>query len=306
MKLYVGITDEDWFDFLRARPDIDEVDFWQPGGGRDFRVLEPGEPFLFKLHAPRNYIVGGGFFATFSRLPSRIAWDTFGPKNGAATFSDMRRRIEKYRRAQPDPHAEYTIGCVILTAPFFLREADWIEVPPGWSREIVQGKSYRMDEAPGRDLWDRVRLKLPGGEVSRVAEVPGPVYGRPVLVPQRLGQGAFRVLVTDTYGRQCAVTGEKALPVLQAAHIRPVSEGGVHRVDNGLLLRSDVHTLFDRGYLTVTPDYRIRASARLKKDFDDGENYVKLAAGSLTLPTRAESRPAREFLEWHADTVFLG
>lgn len=55
MKLYVGIADEDWFD---------EVNFWQPAGGRDFRVLEPGEPFLFKLHAPRNYIVGGGFFAT--------------------------------------------------------------------------------------------------------------------------------------------------------------------------------------------------------------------------------------------------
>ncbi|HEY8368084.1 MAG TPA: HNH endonuclease, partial [Thermodesulfobacteriota bacterium] len=55
MKLYVGVTDEDWFEFLRARPDLDEVNFWQPGGGRDFRALEPGEPFLFKLHAPRNY-----------------------------------------------------------------------------------------------------------------------------------------------------------------------------------------------------------------------------------------------------------
>ncbi|MBI4737648.1 MAG: HNH endonuclease, partial [candidate division NC10 bacterium] len=40
------------------------------------------------------------------------------------------------------------------------------------------------------------------------------------------------------------VTGEKALPVLQAAHIRPVTKEGPHRVDNGLLLRSDSHALF--------------------------------------------------------------
>jgi putative restriction endonuclease len=50
--------------------------------------------------------------------------------------------------------------------------------------------------------------------------------------------------------------------VLQAAHIRRVREGGTHGVDNGLLLRSDVHTLFDRGYLTVTPAYQLRVSRR--------------------------------------------
>jgi hypothetical protein len=74
----------------------------------------------------------------------------------------------------------------------------------------------------------------------------------PTLVPRRLGQGAFRVLVTETYGRRCAVTGEPVLPVLDAAHIRPVSQGGLHSLSNGLLLRTDVHTLFDRGYVTVT------------------------------------------------------
>ena len=45
------------------------------------------------------------------------------------------------------------------------------------------------------------------------------IYGDPVLVRPRLGQGTFRVLVTDNYRRRCAVTGEKALPVLDAAHI---------------------------------------------------------------------------------------
>lgn len=56
-------------------------------------------------------------------------------------------------------------------------------------------------------------------------------------------------------------------------HIRPYAEGGEHRVDNGLLLRSDLHILFDRGYVTVTPQYHLEVSRRLQADFDNGEEY---------------------------------
>lgn len=121
---------------------------------------------------------------------------------------------------------------------------------------------------------------------------------------QRLGQGAFRVLVTDIYKRQCAVTGERALPALDAAHIKPVSEEGRHRIDNGLLLRSDIHKLFDAGYVTVAPDYSFLASRKLKNDFDNGEEYLQLSGTKLWLPKRSEDRPNREFLEWHADVIF--
>jgi putative restriction endonuclease len=129
---------------------------------------------------------------------------------------------------------------------------------------------------------------------------------RESLVTQRLGQGIFRVLVADTYQRRCAVTGEKALPVLEAAHIRPVTYGGGHRIDNGLLLRSDVHTLFDRGYVTVTPEHAFLVSHRLKDDFDNGEQYYRLSRGLIWVPPHPEDRPNRDFLEWHADTVFKG
>jgi putative restriction endonuclease len=62
-------------------------------------------------------------------------------------------------------------------------------------------------------------------------------------------------------------------PVLQAAHIRPVTAGGEHRLDNGLLLRSDIHTLFDRGYLGVDPKFRLRISPRLRADFSNGDQF---------------------------------
>src|SRR5262249_41774720 len=120
------------------------------------------------------------------------------------------------------------------------------------------------------------------------------------------GQGAFRVLITDVYGRRCAVTGEKALPVLQAAHIRPATKEGRHRVDNGILLRSDIHTLFDQGYVTVTPERQFLVSRRLKEDFDNGEPYYPLSGQRIWLRGHDEDQPSREFLGWHADTVYLG
>jgi len=130
------------------------------------------------------------------------------------------------------------------------------------------------------------------------------MYGEPALVRQRLGQGAFRILVTDTYERRCAVTHEKALPALEAAHIRPVAQEGKHRIDNGLLLRSDIHRLFDSGYVTITPDYKFRASRKLKDDFHNGEEYLRLNGSGIWLPRGSNNRPNREFLEWHSGIIF--
>ena len=106
------------------------------------------------------------------------------------------------------------------------------------------------------------------------------------------------------YHRRCAITGTKIWPALDAAHIRPVAQGGEHRIDNGLLLRSDVHTMFDRGYLGVDPSYRLQVSPRLRDEFGNGEQFYSKAGEVIALPDRKADRPYREFLEWHLDTVF--
>jgi putative restriction endonuclease len=310
MNLWVGVTDNDWFRFLSQRPELDEVNFWQPGGSRHFTALTPGEPFLFKLHHPENFIAGGGVFAHFSLYPIDLAWDAFAEKNGMATLEGMRRRLARYRHIDPSSRENFVIGCVILKDPFFFPRDLWIPCPGDFAKNVVQGKTYDATTGTGRALWEQVLERLSAlprrDEIADPARIEGPVWGDPRLVKQRLGQGAFRVLVTDTYERRCAVTGEKALPVLQAAHIRPVSEHGAHRVDNGLLFRSDIHTLFDRGYMTVTPDRRVRVSGRLKRDFDNGEHYYQLAGTEIWLPRHLEDHPNREFLEWHGDSVYLG
>ena len=109
MRAWVAVTDRDWYRFLSRRPDLEEVDFWQPGGNRVFTTLSPGEPFLFKLHYPDNAIVGGGFFTHASRGPASVAWEAFGGKNGAGSYEEMCRRIGRYRRTPLDPRGRYTV-----------------------------------------------------------------------------------------------------------------------------------------------------------------------------------------------------
>lgn len=130
-------------------------------------------------------------------------------------------------------------------------------------------------------------------------------FGKPQIVLPRLGQGLFRIMVTDVYSRRCAITGERTLPVLEAAHIKPYKLVQRHEVSNGLLLRADLHKLFDEGYLTVDPqDRRIAVSKRIKEEFENRKDYYKLEGLALREPPEAWAKPSPESLEYHAYNVF--
>jgi len=302
---YVGITDWEWFSQLRNLEGIDEVNFWQPSP-HAFRALVPGEPFLFKLHSPRSRIVGVGFFARHVSLPVSVAWETFGLKNGTSSLLEMRNRVEKYRKVS-SPTEDYEIGCILLEQPAFFEESDWIDAPD-WKAPIQSGRGYRLDEEPGQSLWGKVPLLLAtqaAAGVTSVAEPSGPRYGPPVFTFPRLGQGSFQAAIIDAYARKCAITGERVLPVLEAAHIKDYAEGGEHRIDNGLLLRRDLHALFDRGYLTVSPDLEVVVSKRLRDQFHNGEEYLAMSGHKMLAPARAADRPNAEFLDWHNQHRFV-
>jgi putative restriction endonuclease len=309
VRAYVGVTDDNWYRFLAGRPGVTEVNFWQPSGAREFRVLSPGEPFFFKTHYPHNRLVGGGFFSGSVRLPVSEAWEFFGEANGVASIQEMRARIGRYRRAPIGPGEDPVIGCLFVRDVRFFPAGAVAEAPPLFARNIVQGKSYDMaDPAVAGYFADVLQLTL-GAAVELDFSQPwhrsGPVFGDPRLAPYRLGQQSFKAVVLDSYHRRCAISGTHIPPVLQAAHIRPVAEGGEHRLDNGLLLRSDIHTLFDRGYLGVDPQHRLLVSPRLRADFSNGDQFYAQAGQVIDLPTRRADRPGREFLEWHLDEVFL-
>ena len=210
INLVVAVTDDDWFEMLRRKPDLKEINFWSPSP-RSFRALQPGELFLFKLHAPKNVIVGGGIFAYSSKLPCSLAWEAFGEANGARSAHEMRTRIAKYRKATTLDRSDFDIGCRILTQPFFFDESDWISVPKSWSPNIVVLKTYSTSDAEGLQLWNAINERRYMQTAVGIAETQSR-YGNPHIIQPRLGQGAFRVMVTDIYGHiiqppMCGYTG---------------------------------------------------------------------------------------------------
>lgn len=308
MKLFVGITDRDWFRFLRAQNAV-EMNFWRPRSTSDFWAIQPGELFLFKTRYPENKIVGGAFLVRHTTLPLDLAWSTFGEANGVSTLADFRSKIRSIRG---DLERNPTIGCTILTQPFYLEDYDFFAPPHDWARNIVTGKSYDTTTDEGLRLFEQARSAILSQSTTiqtdsnRIAD-DSPRYGEERLVRPRLGQGGFRVVVLDEYGRRCSITGERTLPVLEAAHIQPYSEDGPHDVSNGILLRSDLHTLFDKGYMTVTTDLRVEVSRRIREEFSNGREYYALHGHELKiLPSDLSHRPAARFLEWHQNNCFLG
>ncbi|MFL5407852.1 MAG: HNH endonuclease [Myxococcales bacterium] len=313
MKGFVGNTDFDWFTFLAARQPLEEVNFWQPSGGDAFRALEAGEPFFFRLKKPHYAIGGFGLFARHEVVSANLAWEAFGERNGAPNFAAMCARIEKYRRSQPvDPAKQYKVGCLMISQPVFFEEADWVQEPADFSRNIVRGAGYDVAAGEGKRIWDACLERVRAHRVPLAAEAAaqwaavaeGARYGAAQLVRPRLGQGTFRVAVTEAYHAACAVSGEHSLPVLDVAHIQGYSEGGPHDVRNGLLLRTDIHRLFDRGYVTVTPDHRFEVSRRLREEFENGKTYYALQGRVIQLPDRAGDRPDPVLLRWHNEQVF--
>jgi putative restriction endonuclease len=302
LRLYVAITDRSWFDLLRDKH-FDEVNFWAPSGRIKDR-LDPGDLFLFKLHAPHNYIVGVGIFSHQTVLPCSLAWETFEQANGAPSLSEMRRRIARYRSIDLSSREDFSVGCRILNQPVFFHESLWLPVPDSFHIRTMVGKGYSTTNEEGRMLWESVSARMasafPGLAESQAR------YGSPIPVLPRLGQGTFRVLVTDCYARRCAVTGERTLPALDAAHIRPFAEGGTHEVPNGLLLRRDIHSLFDRGYVTISPDHRFLVSRRIKDEFENGRHYYAMHGSHVAVPNERDSWPRVDLLTWHNDQKFLG
>jgi putative restriction endonuclease len=305
VSLFIANTDNNWFDFLSSEPELAEVNFWQPSA-QSFHAIRPGELFAFRLKSPRNKIGGFGVLSSSTVLPLQIAWEAFTRSNGVASYGAMRAAIQKYRAGDVVGPAT-NIGCRILVEPVFLPEQLWFDLPASWSRNIVGGKRFSTDDSEGLAIWNQLQ---DAAQQTGVGHAPGFAetglrYGKPTLITPRLGQGAFRIAVTEAYGRQCAISDGKVLPALDAAHIRPYGDGGAHARSNGILLRKDIHCVFDAGYATIDTDYRFVVSNKVKEVFDNGNEYRRLHGKTLRLPNRPADRPDPKLLRWHNDHRFL-
>jgi putative restriction endonuclease len=307
----IAITDYGWYKFLSARPEIAEVNFWTPSARAGFRA-EPFSPFLFKLKAPHNALCGFAYFAQYSRLPDWLAWETFGAGNGCETFEEMRQRIREIRSRirYDEATGSDEIGCIQLVQPVFFPPAAWVAQPKDWRVRTQRYAKYDLSAGEGLRVWAACLEAAKATGAKPVSEPmvreEGPRYGTPHLVAPRLGQGTFRVAVLEAYSRACCVTSEHSLPALEASHIRPFALSGPHEVSNGLLFRADLHRLFEKGYITVTPEFRLEVGTRLRDEFHNGRTYYPLHGSRLQVPKTPTLRPSSEYLRWHNEHAFLG
>ena len=114
-------------------------------------------------------------------------------------------------------------------------------------------------------------------------------------IARRRGQRAFRQRLLRAYGHRCAITGCNHPEVLEAAHIHPHKDGNSDHVTNGLLLRADIHTLFDLRWIAI------EASSRklLIHPSLAATTYRSLAGKRVAFPRNPADRPSRKALEWH-------
>lgn len=317
MAPFIALTDKAWFDYLStcggAEGRVDEVNFWSPSSKQPLKKLDSGEPIFFRLKSPHNAIAGYGFFAHFTMLSLIDAWNWFGVHNGDPDYERFLKRIGEYRKVdllsstdRPAP-----LGCTLLRDAHFWPKERWIPWGDreGWKPNIQRGntesdpnRAVRLLECIRRD-HQLTPEDLEGS--FQILDADERVIQLSRSKP-RFGQGVFRSRLLDTYGRRCAITGEHTEVVLDAAHIQPYLGPRSNHVQNGLLLTKEFHALFDRGYVTVTPEHEIKVSTRLRTDFDNGRRYYPYDSRRLeALPDRVADHPSPEALEWHGKMVFL-
>lgn len=156
-------------------------------------------------------------------------------------------------------------------------------------RQSKQGSPQRVIPELERVLtrWLKGNYSVKARKLDReVQHVLRQVY-------QRQGQQRFRNDLIHAHGAKCLVTGAAVIETLQAAHIRPVANDGTHDPSNGLLLRADIHTLFDLHLITIDRDYKIHVSPKVTD-----KEYKKLHGKRLKLST-SRSSPDKTALQRH-------
>jgi putative restriction endonuclease len=141
-------------------------------------------------------------------------------------------------------------------------------------------------------------------DLDRPWQRAGPVFGDLRLAPYRLGQRSFQAVVLDAYHRRCAITGTHIPPVLQAAHIRPVTAGVSTGWTTACCSAPTCTPCSIAGTSAWTPRYRLLVSPRLRADFSNGDQFYAHAGQPIELPDRRADRPGRDFLDWHLEEVF--
>ena len=184
------------------------------------------------------------------------------------------------------------------------------------------GNTSKLDEAVwiefNRD-WDNLAYesellisKFTQQPIEKVAEInidDIPMSKeREAIIKQRVNQSFFRSTILSSYNLKCCITGLSIPDLLVASHIIPWSKDDKNRLNphNGLCLNSIHDKAFDKGFITITTDYKLKISKyfnEFKKDNAVSDLFLRYDNQSITLPDKFS--PTKEFLEYHHNKIFI-
>lgn len=210
--------------------------------------------------------------------------------------SALNMKIGNFGRLDPELKKHGIVGLVNGSK---LEEIIWDEFNGNWESlayesELLIAKYSKksVEETAQIDLGD---FNLPLGKE------------REAIVKQRVNQGFFRSTILSSYNLKCCITGLSIPDFLVASHIIPWSKDEKNRLNphNGLCLNSIHDKAFDKGFMTITADYKVKFSEHFKefkKDESINDLFLKYKNQSIVLPDRF--LPSREFLDYHYHNIF--
>ena len=247
-------------------------------------MVKPGDAayFLKQGKSPRGIFAVG----TISGEPIQ---------NHKAEFGENSWQVPITFRALVDPTKKLLVSedqLLALSAPNYRwrSQASGISLESNAARELDKliWDTFLVSDAADQDAFDPIDITDGRERINRT-------------VTLRRGQRKFREKLLTCYDGRCAVTGCDVLDLLEAAHIIPFFGPNTNHVQNGLLLRSDIHTLFDCGLIAIDPtSKRLMIAPRLLSS-----SYRVLAGRSLRLPKNKHHHPSAAALDKHSKSTRL-
>lgn len=259
----ISPTDNDWFEFLKGVELNSFINFWTPTPwniNSDNRISR----WYFLLKSPIREIAGFGEFIEYKNLTANEAWIEFGQRNGCIDKDELLKRVQSYidknskefgkTLIQPE---DYKIGCIVLKNSQFWEPENYkkpkdygIEFPT----QVVKFKYF-----PVEDPFFSAEQQSP----SDFKLLDSLRESNKREINQRFGQSTFKGMLLKAYNNKCCISGESCPELLEAAHIQKYINKDSNHIQNGILLRVDLHRLFDSGLLWLTEDYRVQLSSEV-------------------------------------------
>jgi len=298
----IAITDQQWFEFLRSEQYQGLVNFWTPTPWNP-KELQSGDRVYFMLKSPIREIGGYGEFAWYRNMTLSRAWDEFGRGNGVNSRDELIASADGYVKKNSklvdkiDLNSE--IGCFALEHVVCWGKEGYMTPETygaSFGKQVVKYKYFDSDPFVLSSATSG-----PSEPPTDFESQAGRFSPRAVTTAKdRQGQPEFRAALLKNYDGKCCVTRETSEEVLEAAHIEPYVNRKSNHPRNGLLLRRDIHKLFDEGLLAVDGDGKVLVSSRVGPD----SKYPQLAGTRVRLPVNPAFRPSLNTLAEHRRSKF--